>query len=141
MRQVSSLGHAEAQNAIGAVQTELERRKKQAVIAVADAHGELIALLRMDGAALQSGTIATNKAWTAAREGKPTLDIGRAARHPEDGFDLAFYGDRRAVGWGGGVPVLVAGQVVGSVAVSGLVQEEDVELANLGVAAILEGLR
>jgi uncharacterized protein GlcG (DUF336 family) len=38
------------------------------------------------------------------------------------------------------VPVLVAGQVVGAVAVSGLTQEEDAELANLGIAAITRSL-
>ena len=53
---------------------------------------------------------------------------------------MAYYGDPRYVGWGGGVPVLVEGQVVGAVAVSGLSQEEDAELAGMGAVAILEGL-
>ena len=140
MRQVSRLGHVDAQKAIQAVQAELARRRKAAVVAVADSHGELISLLRLDGAPLPSTTIAANKAWTAARERKPTFDIGQAARHPKDGFDIAYYGDPRFVGWGGGVPVVVEGQVVGAVAVSGLSQEEDAELATLGVAAIAEGL-
>ena len=138
MRQVTTLGHVEAQMAIQAVAAELARRQKQAVVAVADAHGELIGLLRLDGAPLLSITIAANKAWTAARERKPTYDIGQAARDPKDGFDMAYYGDPRFVGWGGGVPVLVGGQVVGAVAVSGLSQEEDAELAGLGAAAILQ---
>jgi glc operon protein GlcG len=138
MRQVSSLGHAEAQKAIQAVQAELVRRQKQAVVAVADAHGELIGLLRLDGAPLPSITIAANKAWTAARERKPTYDIGQASRDPEHGFDMAYYGDPRYVGWGGGLPVLVDGLVVGAVAVSGLSEEEDAELAGMGAAAILE---
>ena len=140
MRQVSNLGHVEAQQAIQAVQAELLRRQKQAVVAVADAHGELVGLLRLDGAPLLSITIAANKAWTAARERKPTYDIGQAARDPKDGFDIAYYGDPRFVGWGGGVPVLVGGQVVGAVAVSGLSQEEDAELAGMGAAAILQAL-
>ena len=140
MRQVSSLGHVDAQKAIQAVQAELVRRQKTAVVAVADSHGELISLLRLDGAPLPSTTIAANKAWTAARERKPTFDIGQAARHPDHGFDMAYYGDPRFVGWGGGVPVLVAGQVVGAVAVSGLSQEEDAELAGMGASAITEGL-
>lgn len=138
MRQHTSLGHVEAQLAIGTIQAELRRREKAAVIAVADDHGELIGLLRLDGAALQSGVIATGKAWTAAREKKPTYELGQAARDPKTGFDIAYYGDLRAVGWGGGVPVVLDGVVVGSVAVSGLRQEEDMELAGLAVAAIVE---
>jgi uncharacterized protein GlcG (DUF336 family) len=47
-----SLGHAEAPLAIQSIQAELLQRGKTAVIAVADAHGELIGLLHMDGAPL-----------------------------------------------------------------------------------------
>jgi glc operon protein GlcG len=136
MQTTVSLGHAEAQQAIAAVQNELTRRGKAAVIAVADAHGELIALLRIDGAPLPSIVIATNKAWTAARERKPTRELGQAARDAVNGFDMAYYGDPRYIGWGGGVPVRINGQVVGAVAVSGLPEQEDMELVALGVAAI-----
>jgi glc operon protein GlcG len=131
-----TLGHHEAQLAIQAIEAELIRRGKAAVIAVADAHGELIALLRLDGAPLASILIAANKAWTAARERKPTRQIGQDAHHPETGFDMAYYGDRRYIGWGGGVPVVVDGVAVGAVAVSGLPEEEDMHLAELGVRAI-----
>jgi glc operon protein GlcG len=104
---------------------------------VADAHGDLISLVRLDGAPPPSIQIATNKAWTAARERTPTREVGQAARDPETGFDIAYYGDPRYVGWGGGVPVVVDGSVVGSVAVSGLPELEDMELAEIGVAAII----
>lgn len=140
MFQQASLGHAEAQRAVAAIQAELERRGKAAVVVVADAHGELIALLRLDGAPLPSILIATNKAWTAARERKSTRDLGQAARDPENGFDLAYFGDRRYIGWGGGLPVMLDGVVVGAVAVSGLPEMEDIELARLGVAAITDTL-
>jgi glc operon protein GlcG len=136
----TSLGHAEARQAIDAIAAELGRRGQAAVIAVADAHGELIALLRLDGAPLASITIAANKAWTAARERKPTRELGQAARDPETGFDMAYYGDRRYIGWGGGLPVTIAGQVVGAVAVSGLPEMVDIEVAQIGVTAILAAL-
>ncbi len=136
MIQTTSLGHDEAQQAIQAIQEELLNREKAAVIAVADAQGELISLLRLDGAPRPSILIAANKAWTAAREGKPSREIGQAARDPKDGFDMAYFGDSRYIGWGGGVPVVIDGEVVGAVAVSGLPETEDMELVELGVAAI-----
>ena len=136
MQQINSLGHAEAQQAIAAIQAELQRRGQAAVIAVADAHGELIALLRVDGAPLPSILIASNKAWTAARERKPSKEIGQRVRDPEHGFDIAYFGDPRYLGWGGGLPVKVNGEVVGAVAVSGLPEAEDMDLAAIGVAAI-----
>ena len=58
-------------------------------------------------------------------------------RDPVGGFDIAYYADKRYIGWGGGVPVVVAGKVVGAVAVSGLPEAEDAELAALGVQAIV----
>ncbi|HEX7612867.1 MAG TPA: heme-binding protein [Candidatus Limnocylindrales bacterium] len=140
MKNHASLGAADAQLAIQVIQSELARRGESAVIAVADDHGELVGLLRGDGAPLPSIVIATNKAWTAARERKPSFELGQASRDPQKGFDMAYYGDPRYIGWGGGVPVVVAGTVVGSIAVSGLSQEEDMELAGLGAAAIVEAV-
>ena len=138
MYQITTIGHEEAQHAIETIKTELESSNRAAVVAVTDAQGELIALLRLDGAPRPSILIAANKAWTAAREGKPSREIGQAARDPVDGFDLAYFGDPRYIGWGGGVPVIVNGEVVGAVAVSGLPEFEDMELAEKGAAAILE---
>lgn len=131
-----NLDYAEARRAIDAIAAEVARRGKAAVIAVADARGELIAFARMDGAPVSSIAIACNKAFTAARAGKASFDVGSKVRHPEQGFDIAYYGDPRYCGFGGGVPVKHDGRVVGSVAVSGLPQEEDMEVVLLGIAAI-----
>ena len=139
MYQITTLGHNEAQRAMAAVQAEMARRGVVGVIAVADAHGELVGLLRLDGAPLASVIIATNKAWTAARERKPTRQIGQESRDPQTAFDIAYYGDMRYLGWGGGVPVMLDGKVVGAVAVSGITEDEDVALAQVGAAAVLKG--
>src|SRR6476661_6671012 len=132
----STIDYAEARLALDAIHAEVLRRGKAAVIAVCDAHGELIAFARMDGAPLSSITIAMNKAYSAARERKPSKEIGNAARHPEKGFDIGYFGDPKFTGWGGGVPVWKDGHVVGALAVSGLPQAEDMELAEMGAAAI-----
>ena len=91
----------------------------------------------MDGAPVSSIRVATNKAWTAARERKPTKEIGEKVKHPEKGHDIAYYGDPQYVGWGGGIPVWKNGEVVGAVAVSGLSSNEDIALATLGVELIV----
>ena len=131
-----TLGYAEARLAVDAMVNELLHRGKSAVVAVADSHGELLALARMDGALLCSVAIAANKARTAARAGKPTKEVGEDVRHPQSGFDISYYGDPLFVGWGGGIPIRKDGKVVGSVAVSGLPESEDMEIAAAGVAAV-----
>lgn len=137
MNPSNSLGHIEAQKAIDVITTEMLKRGKAAVISVVDAHGELLAFLRVDGAPLASIQIAMNKAYTAARERKPSSEIGQASRNLRYGFDIAYFGDPRIVGWGGGLPVIVDGMVVGAVGVSGLPEADDVELSQMGVDAIV----
>lgn len=136
LRTTQVIDYSEARSIIDSIAGRLLAEGKAAVIAVADSHGELIAFARMDGAPVSSIRIAANKAWTAARERKATKDIGDKARHPEKGFDIAYFGDPKFVGWGGGVPVWRNGEVVGAVAVSGLPAEEDIALATSGADLI-----
>lgn len=138
MRVNRSIEYAEASGIVNVIVARAKELGKSAVIVVADAHGELIALARMDGAPLPSIRVAANKAYTAARERKPTKDIGDKVKHPEKSFDIAYYGDPKFVGWGGGIPIWFEGEVVGAVGVSGLSSAEDVSLANLGLESMGE---
>ncbi len=134
MHSEPALGHDEVIAAIDAIRAELAKRGRTAVIAVADAHGELVALLRLDGAPLSSIAVASNKAFTAARLRRTTREVGAQLR--ERGTDIAFYGDTRYLGFGGGVPIHVDGVVVGGIAVSGLSDADDEALAAMGAAVI-----
>ena len=138
VKTVHAIDYEDARVIIDAIVDQAQQLQKAAVVAVTDASGELIAFARMDGAPLASIRIAVNKAWTAARDRKPTKEIGDKIRDPERGFDIAFYGDSRFVGWGGGVPVWKNGEVVGAIGVSGLSSTEDIALADKGVQAIKE---
>jgi glc operon protein GlcG len=128
------LSHADAQRVIAAIQSRLESERKGAAVAVVDSQGELLAFVRTDGCKLPSVQIALNKAYTAAREQRPSRTVGEASR--EEGFPMTNFGDLRYTAWGGGVPILYQGQLVGAVGVSGLPEEEDMLLAALGAAVI-----
>jgi len=136
MRTLHTLDYSEARKVVDLIVSEAAQRQKAAAIAIADGHGDLIAFARMDGAPVSSIRIAINKAWTAARERKPTKDIGEKVKHPQKSHDIAYYGDPQYVGWGGGIPVSKNGEVIGAVGVSGLSSDEDVALATLGADAI-----
>jgi glc operon protein GlcG len=136
MRNIPVLDYSDAKQIVDFVVEKAAQMQKSVVVAVADPHGELIAFARMDGAPISSIRIAANKAWTAARERKPTKEIGDKVRDPEKGHDIAYYGDERFVGWGGGIPVWKDGVVAGAVAVSGLSSREDIELATQALQMI-----
>lgn len=134
MYQIHTLSHTDAMRIIEVIRAELEKENKGASVAVADAHGELIAFLRTDGCKLPSLTIAINKAFTAAREQKPSREVGESSRAKQ--WPMSNFGDLRYTAWGGGVPVIYQGKVVGAVGVSGLPEEEDMVLAAMGAAVI-----
>ncbi len=136
MRTVQTLDHSEAKRAVDLIVENALQMQRAMVVAVADAHGDLICFARMDGAPVSSIAVAMNKAWTAARERKSTKEIGEKVKHPEKGHDITYYGDPKYVGWGGGIPVWKNDEVIGAVAVSGLSSTEDIALAELGVELI-----
>ncbi len=135
MYQATHLSHSDAATIVNAIRAELEQQGKGGAVAVVDEHGELLAFLRTDGCPLASITIAINKAFTASRERKESAAVGRKSR--EEGFPMTNFGELRYVTWGGGVPVVYEGQVIGGVGVSGLSEEEDVALAKIGIRALL----
>src|SRR5437773_12464299 len=105
------------------------------VIAVVDEGGNLMALERLDGTFAMGATISLGKARTAVLFKKPTrffeelINKGRTAMTAIDGFTPLI----------GGIPVIIDGQVVGGVGVSGAASaNQDDELA-LAVAAAVAG--
>jgi glc operon protein GlcG len=130
------IGSAEARALVAMVGERLDAVGGGAAVAVVDRHGELVAFLRTDGCGLASITIAINKAFTAARERVESGALGERSRGED--FPLTNFGDPRYVGWGGGVPIVVGGEVIGAIGVSGLPEEADVELARWAAASLTD---
>ena len=121
------IGYSEARGLVEAVADRLEEEGRGAAVAVVDAHGELVAFLRTDGCPFPSIKIATQKAFTAARERQESRALGDAAR--KEDFPLTNFGEIGYVGWGGGVPIEIDGEVIGAIGISGLPETEDMKLA------------
>src|SRR5258708_38531407 len=129
MNQRYVLSHKDAMKIIAAIQAELDKDGRGAAVAVADEHGELIALARTDGCPLPSHNNANNKAFTSARERKESKSIGNSSK--EKGWPMTNFGDLRYTAWGGGVPIEYQGQIVGAVGVSGGPEGEDILRARM----------
>jgi len=102
-------------------------------IAIVDDGGHLLWLQRLDGAGPVSAQIAPAKARTAAlgrRESKVYEDMinqGRTSFLSAPGLEGLLEG---------GVPIMVEGQCVGAVGVSGVKSVEDAQIAKAGIAAL-----
>ena len=136
MRHRAALDHDDAWAAIKAARDVIKKDNKPLVIAVVDAHGDILALYRHSDAMLSSITVATNKAYTAARLRRPSVAVGQKSRSTTEGFDISSFGDPRVTGFGGGLPILYDGHVIGGVGVSGLAEAEDIAIAELAIGAI-----
>ncbi|KAA1014329.1 hypothetical protein FVF58_05550 [Paraburkholderia panacisoli] len=125
MQSKSVLTVVEATRILEAARAEAEKNQWAVTIAVVDDGGHLLALLRLDGCAPVGAYIATEKARTSAlgrRESKQYEDMINGGR-------TAFLSAPLAGTLEGGVPVVVDGQVVGAVGVSGVKPDQDSQVA------------
>ncbi|MCY1356533.1 heme-degrading [compost metagenome] len=123
---------SEVTRILAAARAEAESNQWQVSIAVVDDGGHPLALERLDGCAPISAYIATEKARTAAlgrRESKGYEDMVNGGRS-------AFLSAPLLTSLEGGVPVLVDGQVVGAVGVSGVKAEQDAQVARAGAQCL-----
>lgn len=123
----------DAKKIAAAAEIEAKANNWAVSIAIVDDGGHLLWLQRLDAAAPISASIAPAKAKTAAlgrRETKVYEDIINNGRY-------AFMTAPVLEGMlEGGVPVMVNGQCVGAVGVSGVKSSEDVQIAKAGIAAL-----
>ncbi|MCU0949725.1 MAG: heme-binding protein [Burkholderiaceae bacterium] len=115
-----------------AAEAEAKKNNWAVTIAIADDGGHLLWLQRLDGAAPVSAYIGPEKARSAAlgrRETKVYEDMINGGR-------TAFLSAPLQGMLEGGVPIVVDGQVVGAVGVSGVKSTEDAQIAKAGIAAL-----
>ncbi len=111
-------------------------------VAVADAGGHLIAMERMDGGRFHTVHSSTTKAACAASNKRPTTAKGAAGQSLDTahaiGLALAA-GPERWTAMEGGYPVIVDGECIGGVGVSGGNWEFDDNVARAAVESIGAG--
>ena len=105
-------------------------------IAVVDAGGNLIAFVRQDGALIGSIDLAIGKAKTARLFDKTTSELAHLAQPNAPLFGIEQSNDGKVVIFGGGLPVRIAGSIVGAVGTSAGSVEQDVAVAQAALAAV-----
>jgi glc operon protein GlcG len=129
----SCLSQAEVQKILAASAAEAKANSWAVSIAVCDDGGHLLGMIRLDNAAPISAHICQAKAKTAAlgrRESKVYEDVINGGR-------TSFLSAPVLEGMlEGGVPILIDGQVIAAVGVSGVKSTEDVQIAKAGIAVL-----
>jgi len=112
---------------------------KSMSVAVVDRAGEVVALLRGDGASLYSTELARRKAYTARAFRRPSLEWAKRTK-----TDLI--GQRslsQVIPLGGGMPIQVGDETIGAVGVSGTSggQQGDEDCAKSAIAKVADRLK
>lgn len=121
----------DAKKILEAGEAEARRNKWEIVIAILDDSARLVALHRMDGARPGNPDIAIEKARTSAltqRSSKVWEDWVNGGR--------ASIASMPVLPVQGGLPIIVDGQCLGSVGVSGVKSDEDEQVARIGILAV-----
>ncbi|MDP1681835.1 MAG: heme-binding protein [Burkholderiales bacterium] len=123
----------EAAKQIATVAEKFARKQGwNVVIAIVDDGGHLIYLTRMDGTQIGSIDVAQAKARTALAFKRPTKIWSEALK---DGR-MQILGLPGATPIEGGLPLVVKGEILGAIGVSGVTSEQDGEIAQAGVAVL-----
>ena len=132
MKSKAVLSQTEVQQILKAARSEAQNNQWAVSIAIVDDGGHPLALERLDECAPISAYIATEKARTSAlgrRESKGYEDMVNGGRH-------AFLSAPLLTSLEGGVPIIVDGQVIGAVGVSGVKAEQDAQVAKVGARCL-----
>ncbi len=118
-------------------ESEALLQKWPVTIAIVDDGGHLLWLQRLDDAPLTSVEIATGKAYTSAmgrRTSKMYEEMVATGRHAL----LSIPGGLTLVE--GGEPIVINGETVGAVGVSGAKSPQDAQVARAGISHLLNNL-
>lgn len=106
------------------------------VFSVVDNGGNLLYLERMDDAFVTSIDIAINKAFSAWALKTGTNEMSEVVLPGQSLYGLNTTNNCRIITFGGGFPIIVDGEIVGAVGVSGGTVEEDMAIAKAGLSAL-----
>jgi glc operon protein GlcG len=121
-----------ARQILAAAQEEARKNNWTMVICIVDDGAHLICLERMDGTQIASVIIAQDKAATAVRFKRPT----KALEDAVTGGRLVVMKLGGATPIEGGLPIVVGGQVLGGIGVSGGTSPQDSQVASAGLAVL-----
>jgi len=127
--QQRNISWQDAQQACGAALQYAGEVHVQVAVAVVDSGGQMIAFLRSPQAPFHCSDIAQDKAYTAVSFKLATHRWSALAKEFSPAVMDGLRQRQRMVMFGGGFPIMVAGECVGAIGVSGASETEDMQCA------------
>ncbi len=131
---IRSVTELSTQGAKIVLQGAIEKAEQMGVpqcVAIVDNGGNLLVFERMQGAKILSQFSAIQKAITAVSSQAATGQLP-----PELAFGIALATGARFAAIAGGLPIEINGEVIGAIGVGSGNDEEDIEVAEAGIAAL-----
>jgi glc operon protein GlcG len=125
----------QAKKVMAGAEAEAKKNNWPVVIAILDSGGNLVMLHRLDNAQWGSIDIAKDKARSAVALRRPTKALQDAVS--QGGANLRLLNIGYSV-LEGGVPIVADGKIIGSVGVSGVTSQQDAQIAQAGIDAMLK---
>ena len=125
---------AQAKVVLAAAEAEAVKQNFTVAVAVVDTAGNLVAFSKGDNTQIASVNISQGKAYTAVGFKRPTKALQDTIA--AGGVGLRTLTLEGVVAAEGGVPLVLNGQIVGAIGVSGMTSEQDGVVAAAGVAAL-----
>ena len=136
MRMKPAITLHDAKKMLAAAEAEAARNNWEVVIAILNDGGRIVAVHRMDGARPGNDEIALAKARTSVMTCRPSAVWQKWVDGPHPSYaTFPFLAAQ------GGLPIIVDGDVIGAIGVSGVKSEQDEQIAFAAVKAVFPQAR
>ena len=137
-KQYMTVTLAEAKRMLSAAEAKAASMGIAYNIAVVDAGGHLVAFVRQDGGLIGSIDLAIDKAVTARLFDKTTSELATLAQSGRPLFGIQESNAGKVVIFGGGVPIVSGGAIIGAVGTSAGTVEQDIAVAEAAIKALAD---
>jgi glc operon protein GlcG len=131
MRMKPALTLDDAKKLMAAAEEEAARNRWEVVIAILNDGGRIVAVHRMDGARPGNDQIAIAKATTSAMTCRPSVVWEKWIEGPHKAYATFPF-----IAAQGGLPIIIDGDLIGAIGVSGVRSSEDEQIAMAAIKAV-----
>jgi glc operon protein GlcG len=124
----------QAKKAMAAAEAEARKNSWRVAIAITDAAGNLVMFQKLDDTQTASVQIAQDKAASSAMYRRPTKAFQDELQRGGDGLRVMTF--PRASHADGGVPIVADGKIIGGIGASGVLGNQDAQVASAGANAL-----